>query len=57
MINKGHKEAVQNILAEWEKKNTMRRKNQASMSAYFGANKKKDKIDSTSTVAAGTAAT
>ena len=27
------------------------------MSAYFGAKKKKDKKDSTSTVAAGTAAT
>ena len=55
--NKGHKEAVQNILAEREKKNLMGRKNQASMSAYFGAKKKKDKNDSTSTVAAGTAAT
>ena len=35
----------------------MGRKNQASTSAYFGAKKKKDKPDSTSTVAVGTAAT
>ena len=57
MNNKGHKENIQNILAEREMKNPIGRKNQASISAYFGAKKKKDKTDSTSTVAAGTAAT
>ena len=53
MGNKGHKQAVQNIKAEREKNNPMGRKKQISMSAYFGAKKKKDKISSTSTVAAG----
>ena len=53
MGNKGHKQAVQNIKVEREKNNPMGRKNQISMSAYFGAKKKKDKISSTSTVAAG----
>ena len=40
-------------MADREKKNPMRSKNQSSMSAYFGAKKKKDKISATSTVAAG----
>ena len=35
----------------------MGRKNQSSMSAYFCVKKKKDKTDSTSTVAAGLTAT
>ena len=53
MGNKGHKQAVKNIKAEREKNNPMGKKKQISMSAYFGANKKKDKIYSTSTIAAG----
>ena len=45
------------MIANREKKNPRGGKNQPSMSAYFGAKKKKDKTDSTSTVATVLAAT
>ena len=52
MGNKGHKQAVGNIMAERSKKNRMARKNLFSISEYFGAKKKKDKTNSTAIVAA-----
>jgi len=57
--NQGHKQSVQNIIAEREREkiNPKKKKNQSSMCSYFEAKKKTDETDSTSTVTAGTAAT